>query len=90
MKRCLTALLLLTCAASAHAGLESLNPLSWFAPKDATNYATKMAATIKDTPACQKFKDEIMAQAKGSTTSGKDMYPIADAKRRANEAGCAK
>lgn len=82
-------LFLLACS-TAHAGLESLNPLSWFTPKDASNYATKMAATIKDTPACQRFKDEIMAHAKGSPTDGKTVGPIVEAKRKATEAGCAK
>ncbi|HHV48346.1 MAG TPA: hypothetical protein GXX56_05195 [Rhodocyclaceae bacterium] len=81
---------LLMAWSSAHAGLESINPMSWFVPKDASNYATKMAATIKDTPACQRFKDEIMAHAKGSPTDGKTVGPIVEARRKATEAGCAK
>lgn len=32
----------------------------------------------------------IVAALSGSTTSGKDMYPIVEAKRKATEAGCAK
>ena len=75
---------------TAQAGLESLNPFLLLVPKDATNYATKMAATIKDSAECQRFKDEIMAHSKGSTLSGKDMHPIVDAKRKATEVGCAK
>lgn len=49
-----------------------------------------MAATIKDTPECRKYKDAIMAHSNGKTTSGKDMHPIAEARRKAAEAGCSK
>lgn len=90
MKLGFVATLFLVCVSSAHAGLESLNPLSWLAPKDASNYASKMAATIQDRPECQKFKDAIMAHAKGSPTDGKTVGPIVEAKRKATEAGCAK
>jgi hypothetical protein len=58
-------LLVLGCPV-AHAGIDSLNPMSWFIQKDATRYASKIAETIQDRPECQRFKDEIMAQAKGS------------------------
>lgn len=90
MKSRIVAALLLASASSAHAGIESLNPFMWLVPKDASNYAAKMAATIQDRPECKKFKDEIMAHAKGSVTKGKDVYPIVEAKHKATEAGCAK
>lgn len=81
---------LLLVVSSAHAGFEILNPVSWFAPKDASNYATKMAATIQDRPECQRFKDAILAQAKGQLTDGKTVAPIVQAKQQATAAGCAK
>lgn len=49
-----------------------------------------MAATIQGRPACQKFKDEIMAHAKGSPMDGKTTTPIVAAKQKATAAGCAK
>ncbi|WP_341744730.1 hypothetical protein [Azonexus hydrophilus] len=68
----------------------SLNPFTWLVPKDTGNYASKVAASIKDTPACQKFKAEILSHNKGNPLKAKDNIPIIEAKRRANEAGCAK
>lgn len=88
MKRAL--FVLLVWCPVAKAGIESLNPFSSFAPKDASNFTTKITSTIKDRPECQKFKNEIMSYAKGSPTNGKVMHSITDAKRRATEAGCAK
>lgn len=92
MKFCTSpiALLLLVFAPASHAESGSLNPLRWFTPNDAGSYASKMAATIKDTPECRKYKDAIMAHSNGKTTSGKDMHPIAEARRKAAEAGCSK
>jgi hypothetical protein len=67
------------------------NPLEWLLrPKDATDYATKMAATIQDKPECLKFKQEIMAHAKGSMADGKTITPIVQAKMQAGAAGCTK
>jgi hypothetical protein len=77
-------------AGIAHAGIDSLNPMSWFVQKDATTYASKMVETVKDRPECQKFKDEIMSYAKGNPLSGKTTYPIGVAKQKATTAGCAK
>lgn len=68
----------------------SLNPFMLLTPKDATNYATKMAGTIQDRPECQKYKNEIMSYSKGNPADGKTMYPIGVAKERAKTAGCAK
>lgn len=83
-------LLLVICCPIAYAGIESLNPMAWFVPKDASSYAVKMADTIQDRPECQKFKTEIMAHAKGSPTDGKTVGPIVTAKQKATVAGCAK
>lgn len=58
------------------------------APSDATNYTARMAALIDDRPECQRFKDEILSYAKGSTLDGATMGPIVAAKQRANAAGC--
>ena len=74
----------------SYAGFESLNPMYWFVAKDATSYATKMAATIQDRQECQKFKDEIMSHAKGSPYDGKTITPIVAAKQKATTAGCVK
>lgn len=68
----------------------SLNPFMLFIPKDATNYATKMAASIQDRPKCQKFKNEIMSHSKGNPADGKITTPILAARENAKAAGCAK
>jgi len=84
-------ILLAQAASIAHADINSFNPLAWLlAPKDATNYATRMATTVQDRPECQKFKQEIMSYAKGSPADGKTTYPMALAKQKATNAGCAK
>jgi hypothetical protein len=66
------------------------NPMNFLMAKDATKYVTKMAATVQDRPACQKFKDEIMSYAKGSPYDGKTTTPVVAAKEKANAAGCGK
>lgn len=68
----------------------SLNPFMLFTPKDATNYATKMAATLQDRPECQKFKSEIMSYSKGNLADGKTIAPILTAREKAKIAGCGK
>ncbi|MDD5395552.1 MAG: hypothetical protein PHE17_21220 [Thiothrix sp.] len=68
----------------------SLNPFMLFTPKDATNYATKMAATIQDRPECRKYKDEIMSYSKGNPADGKTTTPILAAKEKARASGCTK
>ena len=88
---CATLTLLVLWCPFACAGTESLNPLFLLlAQKDATKYATKMAATIQDRSECQKFKVEIMSYAKGSPYDGKTVGPIVTAKQKATAAGCAK
>ncbi len=64
------------------------NPFSAMAPKNAKNYATKMAASIKDTQECSKFKIEIMRHAEGNQTDGKVITPMMVAKQGAVSAGC--
>ena len=68
----------------------SLNPFMLFTPKDATNYCTKMAATIQDRPECQKYRNEIMSYSKGNPADGKTTTPILAAKEKAKVAGCTK
>ena len=89
MRKFIGPLFLLACSA-AHASLESLNPLSWFVPKDASNYATKMAATIQDKPECQKFKVQIMVHGKGSPTHAKTLHDIEKVREEAKSVGCHK
>ena len=66
------------------------NPLDLLVPKDASHYATKMAATIQDRPECQQYKNQIMAHASGNPADGKTVAPIITAKQKATQAGCAK
>lgn len=68
--------------------LSSLNPFMLLVDKDATKFATKMAAGIQNRAECQKFKDEIMSHAKGSPTDGRVVGPIGMARERAKAAGC--
>jgi hypothetical protein len=56
--------------------------------KDATDYCTKMSQTIKDTPECKSFKDQIMSYAKGNPYAGKTTYGIISTKQKASEASC--
>ena len=67
--------------------VSACNPLT---QKDATNYATKLAATIADRPECQQYKDEIMSHAKGLMSEGKTVGPIVQARADAVKAGCTK
>ncbi|PIV91306.1 MAG: hypothetical protein COW45_06360 [Gallionellales bacterium CG17_big_fil_post_rev_8_21_14_2_50_54_146] len=68
----------------------SLNPFMLLTPKDATNYCTKMAATIQDRPECQKYKNEIMSYSKGNPADGKTTTPILAAREKAKASGCTK
>ncbi len=70
--------------------LLSVTACNPFTPKDATNYATKLAATIADRPECQQYKDEIMSHAKGLMSQGKTVGPIVQARADAVKAGCTK
>lgn len=65
------------------------NPLAallW--QKDASKFAGKMAATIRNRPDCTRFKDEILRQGKGSPYEAKTMYAINKAKADARAFGC--
>lgn len=69
---------------------DKLNPLNLLAPKDASKYASKLAAGIADRPECQSFKDQIMAHSSGKMTEGKTVGPIVQAHQDAIKAGCGK
>lgn len=76
------------CASTAQA---DFNPFAFLlTPKDATVFATKMAALVKDQPECQPFKDQIMSYAHGQMTEAKTHVDINAAYERAKSAGCRK
>jgi len=84
--------LILLLAGACYAGITSasLNPFQLLVPKDAASYTERMASRIKDTPECQKYKDAILAHAKGNPADGKTVTPIVAAHSKAREAGCTK
>jgi len=65
------------------------NPLAaLLMKKDASEFAGKMAASIRNRSDCMRFKDEILRQGKGSPYEGKTMYAINKAKADARAVGC--